>query len=244
VGRVCALPRPGVGWGSNPPLNGCGKSAYLSTTGDTGLDPGTGGEPEPNQPNQQMSIVRLGTITRSSSATRFQRWLATATRLSQVKPEAGAQLEALVLRGDEKSDLMCVNMMCEHVGGPCACKLARTLSRVPNLRRLEIPGHGLEFLPEALAELTKLEHLDVSYNRLTDLSMVGRLPRLRTLRADGNALAALPTELAMLAGSLGELSLRDNQFEVEPPVLASLREASPEVNIDLEGNACVVHAPR
>ena len=42
-----------AGWGSNPPLNGCGESAYLSTTGDTGLDPGTGGEPEPNQPNQR-----------------------------------------------------------------------------------------------------------------------------------------------------------------------------------------------
>ena len=83
------------------------------------------------------------------------RALSTATRLSQVRAD-GELLEALVLRGDEKSDLMCVNMMCEHVGGPCACKLARTISRVPNLRRLEIPGHGLEFLPDVLDELAEV----------------------------------------------------------------------------------------
>ena len=83
------------------------------------------------------------------------RALSTATRLSQVRTD-GELLEALVLRGDEKSDLMCVNMMCEHVGGPCACKLARTISRVPNLRRLEIPGHGLEFLPDVLDELSEV----------------------------------------------------------------------------------------
>ena len=84
----------------------------------------------------------------------------------------------------------------------------------------------------------------MSHNKLTDLSVVGRLPKLKTLRADGNALAALPAELATLAGSLSELSLRDNRFEAEPPVLAALREAAPEMTIDLGGNACAADVER
>ena len=75
----------------------------------------------------------------------------------------------------------------------------------------------------------------MSHNRLTDLFIVSRLPKLRTLKADGNALAALPPELVALAGSLTELSLVGNLFDDEPPVVAALREANPELRVELDG---------
>ena len=62
----------------------------------------------------------------------------------------------------ETSDLICVNMMCEHVGAPCICKLARCLTRCPNLKSLDLAGNKLGSLPESIAELQALTHLDVS----------------------------------------------------------------------------------
>ena len=85
----------------------------------------------------------------------------TATRLSEAV-RLGPKVEALVLRGSEPTDLSCVNIMCEKVGEPCVCKLARCVSRLPNLIRLEIPDHKLGFLPEAIGELTSLQYIDVS----------------------------------------------------------------------------------
>jgi Leucine-rich repeat (LRR) protein len=53
--------------------------------------------------------------------------------------------------------------MCEHVGEACICKLAKCLSRCPNITHLDLSGNNLGVLPEeGIASLKKLEYLDVS----------------------------------------------------------------------------------
>jgi Leucine-rich repeat (LRR) protein len=57
---------------------------------------------------------------------------------------------------------MCVNMMCEKVGQPCVCKLAKFVSKLPKLKRLDVAGNHLKQLPDSIWDLAELEHLDVS----------------------------------------------------------------------------------
>ena len=57
---------------------------------------------------------------------------------------------------------MCQNLMCAKLGGACVCRLAVHLSRLGNLRELDIAENGLGILPGPVFELPKLEHLDVS----------------------------------------------------------------------------------
>eukprot|EP00903_Cladosiphon_okamuranus_P021792 g20038.t1 len=109
----------------------------------------------------------------------------------------GSATTSLLLRRSE--DLVCENLMCAKLGGACVCRLAVHLSRLGNLRELDIAENGLGILPEPVFELPNLEHLDVSGNDLQDLSAsISALSSLRTLRVSGNALTALPKEAASL----------------------------------------------
>eukprot|EP00614_Pseudopedinella_elastica_P029842 CAMPEP_0172624308 /NCGR_PEP_ID=MMETSP1068-20121228/135394_1 /TAXON_ID=35684 /ORGANISM="Pseudopedinella elastica, Strain CCMP716" /LENGTH=131 /DNA_ID=CAMNT_0013433201 /DNA_START=327 /DNA_END=722 /DNA_ORIENTATION=- len=126
-------------------------------------------------------------------------------------------------------------MMCEHVGGPCICKLARCLSKTPNLKRLDISGNKLGALPETLGDLSELTHLDVSGNALTDLSIVKRLKKLVSLKADDNMVTSLDAEGL---DELAEISLCRNAFKNYPDLSwGSL--LSPSFNIRLDGNPCM-----
>lgn len=87
-------------------------------------------------------------------------------------------------------DLVCVNMMCEHVGGVCICRLSRVLERssLAQLETLRLGGNGLSALPPSVWRLQKLKLLDLKDNRF----------------------AAVPPEAATLPGlrvELGESSL-------------------------------------
>ena len=104
-----------------------------------------------------------------------------ATSLGEAT-RSGASCVKLVLKPDPSggpTDLTCMNIMCEQVGGPCVCKLARALSRLPRLERLDVSGHKLGVLPDTIGELESLTHLDVSGNDLRDLSMIERPPPKR-----------------------------------------------------------------
>jgi Leucine-rich repeat (LRR) protein len=164
------------------------------------------------------------------------RHFATATRLSEAT-SLGSKCKELVLRpgkAGEPTDLTCVNMMCEHVGGPCACKLAKALASVPNLERLDLAGHQLGTLPDAVKDLQKLTYLNVSGNALTDLSLLAGLPSLRTLVADDNMLTRV--EFGDMA-SLRQISLNNNAMTSFPD-LSWDTLCSFDFKIKLDGNPC------
>lgn len=72
----------------------------------------------------------------------------------------GSVTTSLLLRRSE--DLVCQNLMCAKLGGACVCRLAVHLSRLGNLRELDVAENQLGILPEPVFELPNLEHLDVS----------------------------------------------------------------------------------
>ncbi|CAM9127694.1 unnamed protein product [Discosporangium mesarthrocarpum] len=114
---------------------------------------------------------------------------------SRLGPTGG--LRSLVLRSSD--DLVCRNLMCEKLGGPCACRLAVTLSRLGGLKELDISGNGLGILPDTVFELTALERLNISGNNLMVLPPgISALAELRSLRMSDNFFTHLPEELLQL----------------------------------------------
>ena len=181
-----------------------------------------------------MSIVarRLLVTTQVAFPGRTKN-MSTAKRLADV----GAATTELILRPNpsgEFTDLTCVNMMCEHVGGSCVCKLAKSLSKAPGLERLDLRGNKLGALPDAVKDLEKLTYLDVSGNELKELSSIAKLPNLKTLVADDNKLTRL--ELGDMT-SLRQISLNNNAMTSFPDLSWETLCAF-DFKIQLDGNPC------
>uniref|UniRef100_M4BCE6 Disease resistance R13L4/SHOC-2-like LRR domain-containing protein n=1 Tax=Hyaloperonospora arabidopsidis (strain Emoy2) TaxID=559515 RepID=M4BCE6_HYAAE len=105
----------------------------------------------------------------------------------------GARVLSLDLQSSE--DLICRQLLCEHVGDACACRLALALERVPMLQRLDLSNNRLQALPDAVYKLQRLEWLDVRQNNLMMLSTdVANLTQLQTLDVRYNNLETLPME--------------------------------------------------
>lgn len=70
----------------------------------------------------------------------------------------------LLLRNSK--DLICNNLWCEHVTGPCICRLERTLEKVDcsSLVRLDLSGNKLSELPPSIKKMASLESIDLSNN--------------------------------------------------------------------------------
>jgi Leucine-rich repeat (LRR) protein len=77
-------------------------------------------------------------------------------------------------------DLLCRNIMCEKVGGPCICRMALSLSRMAALRSLELADNNLVALPDTVwgypaapdtagAQVLALERLVLRNNRFQHL---------------------------------------------------------------------------
>jgi len=67
---------------------------------------------------------------------------------------------------------VCSNLMCQFVGEPCVCRLGRALSRPSvrsSVRVLRLAHCSLSELPDSVAELPHLEHLDLRHNRFSAL---------------------------------------------------------------------------
>ena len=94
-----------------------------------------------------------------------------------------------VLDFSESEDLKCRNLMCERIGGPCVCRLARYVeqhaeSLEASLEVLDISMNGIPAFPESILKLKGLRTLNLSGNCLTELDIVAlakRLQRLETL---------------------------------------------------------------
>ena len=109
--------------------------------------------------------ARNGTAATTRAAAAPQSWRRLAT-----SPLA---TDAVNLDLSQAKALTCHNMMCEHVGEPCGCRIAAFLERrsFPKLETLSLRGAGLRAVPDAVLRLPRLNVL--------------RLPRLRGLDADG-----------------------------------------------------------
>ncbi|KAF1784984.1 Leucine-rich repeat domain, L domain-like [Phytophthora cactorum] len=122
---------------------------------------------------------------------------------------SGARVVELEL--PKSGDLVCRQLMCEHVGDACACRLALALERVPRLQRLDLSNNQLRALPDAVYALQSLERLDVQQNRLTTLSTdVQKLTQLETLDVRHNQLKTLPVQQLQTLPKLQTLQVAGN----------------------------------
>ena len=83
--------------------------------------------------------------TARAAAAAPQRWRRLAT-----SPLA---TDAVNLDLSQAKALTCHNMMCEHVGEPCGCRIAAFLERrsFPKLETLSLRGAGLRAVPDAVS---------------------------------------------------------------------------------------------
>ncbi|ETK82933.1 hypothetical protein F441_12030 [Phytophthora nicotianae CJ01A1] len=122
---------------------------------------------------------------------------------------AGARVVDLQL--PKSGDLVCRQLMCEHVGDACACRLALALERVPRLQRLDLSNNQLRALPDAVYALQSLATLDVQHNRLTLLSTdVQKLTQLKILDVRHNQLKTLPVQQLEALSKLQTLRVAGN----------------------------------
>ena len=134
--------------------------------------------------NEKGGAPRLGSFLQMS------RW---ATSLSQALRE-----RATGLRLRNSKELICHNYMCEKVGETCLCQLSMVLSRMRDLRHLDLSSNRLSQLPEVWL-LPQLESLDVSENRLTTLpEQLATMPSLQRIRLEGNPIEHIPPQLQRL----------------------------------------------
>ncbi len=64
-----------------------------------------------------------------------------------------------------------------------------------NEKSLDLSGLGMSELPSDLMQLTMLEVLNISNNKLTNLRKVESLPNLRAIDASGNNITSLHQEM-------------------------------------------------
>jgi hypothetical protein len=137
--------------------------------------------------------------------------------LADASGDAISELDLSGSGGAPHADLVCVNIMCEHVGGVCICRLSRVLERpsFAGLRTLRLAGNGCaaalacarrprELSPHACHRARSLTALPPS---------VWKLRKLRVLDVRNNRLGAIPAEgLAQL--QLDELDTTGNPVHV------------------------------
>jgi Leucine-rich repeat (LRR) protein len=121
---------------------------------------------------------------------RMSRIVATSMRQALLAPPKQVQ----VLDLSRSEDLICNNLMCEKLGDPCVCKLARFLEQHDwhALEELRLAGNGLSSAPPAFFR-PSLRVLDLSHNRLSTIPQeIERCHNLISLILNDNALQVLP----------------------------------------------------
>jgi hypothetical protein len=108
---------------------------------------------------------------------------------------------------------------------PAECRsLADALAAPQQVRRLFLRDQHLHALPPQIATLTRLQHLTVDVNVLTQLpDELGELAELRSLEVSRNRLSTLPDSLGGLL-SLEYLSAWGNRLTALPDTIGELRQ--------------------
>jgi leucine-rich repeat protein SHOC2 len=102
-----------------------------------------------------------------------------------------------------------------------------------NERVLDLSGLGISELPADITQLTLLEELKVSNNKLKDLKRVESLPNLRLIDASNNSITSLHSELIEMF-SLDTLYLFGNPVVNSNPQLAKIENNSVQIRKALE----------
>jgi hypothetical protein len=105
-------------------------------------------------------------------------------------------------------------------------ELPESIGELTHLEELFLTSNRLTALPESLGKLTELRSLDISYNRLTEIpESLGELRQLSSLNLGKNLLVALPVSLGQL-GKLEILWLHDNKLSALPESFSNLMRLS------------------
>nr|KAF6267967.1 p53-induced death domain protein 1 [Pipistrellus kuhlii] len=135
--------------------------------------------------------------------------------LAQV-PRSLPQLRSLVLKGGQHWDAL----------GTCRpgslTTLPASLSGLTRLAHLDLSFNSLETLPACIPRLGRLAALLLSHNRLSELpEALGALSALTFLSVTHNCLRALPLALGALS-ALQRLDLSENRLDTLPPEVGGL----------------------
>jgi len=104
---------------------------------------------------------------------------------------------------------------------------------------LAFRGAGVSVVPPEIAQLSKLDRLNLNNNRLTSLPPeIGQLKQLTELRLSNNELTTLPPEVCRLE-NLAVLDLSGNRLAALPAEIAQLTNLT---ELDLSGNT-LTHLP-
>lgn len=177
------------------------------------------------QPPQWLTTSPLRRHLCSSSSSTPQPLVARSLRdVARATGSASTAVHELLLSSSQ--DLICKNMMCEHLGSSCACKLSLVLERLPELQTMDLSNNALRFLPESAFQLTQLTRLDLSRNALTELSpRVAELQELQVLDLSHNRLTHLPADALLALPKLRKVRVGGNPVALEASALpAALRE--------------------
>ena len=102
-------------------------------------------------------------------------------------------------------------------------EVPNSISRLTQLKKLNLSHNQLGSLPEWISQLTQLESLDLSCNQLTSLpESIGELKRLKTLIIASNRLETIPVSIGQLV-SLHTIVLDQNRIESLPESLGQLK---------------------
>ena len=130
------------------------------------------------------------------------------------KSEAVRRIEQAERRSSKKLDL----------GGLGLETVPESISRLTQLRNLDISRNQLTSLPDSLLPLKELEVLDAYVNLLTKVpEWLSQFTELQTLRLSKNALSHLPEPLGQLQ-HLSVLDLDVNRFTATPECIGSLKQ--------------------
>ncbi len=95
--------------------------------------------------------------------------------------------------------------------------LPKTLAQLTNLQSLYLSHNKLGSLPEGLAQLTNLQHLDLSFNKLGNLpAWLAQLPQLRTLSIYRNPITEPSAEIlgdALRIGNTADIEALRRYFQ-------------------------------
>lgn len=90
-----------------------------------------------------------------------------------------------------------------------------------NEKSLDLSGYGMSELPADIMQLTMLEVLNVSNNKLTNLRKIDSLPNLRVVDASNNNISSLHQEMLDMF-SIDTLILVGNPIVNTHPQLAKI----------------------
>ena len=111
-------------------------------------------------------------------------------------------------------------------GDPCNSTPKVTVCDNGHVTRLLLKQGNLTSLPESIAQLRKLEDLDVELNQLSSLpASIGQLQALSNLTLDNNQLSSLPASIGQMR-TLSWLSLESNRLASLPESVWQLRNLS------------------